>query len=779
MLIAATHPQEAARLQALLGLGWLDTPPDEGLDALGDALRQVFSVPMVLVSLVDARRQWFKCRRGLDVPETAREVSFCSHAILQAGVFVVDDASADERFADNPLVTGDLHLRFYAGVPIKSADGFPLGTLCLLSDRPRLFTSSERTLLEHFGQVVERLLSASDSVPRRDVLARIEEVIGHLGEGVVFHGRDGAILMANPAAHTILGLTEGQLQGRDSLDPRWQTVHADGTAWPGREHPAMQVLKTGQACLGQVMGVRKPGGSLSWILVNAMPVLEQGRLAGACASFQDLSPLRAAERQALESERRFGSLVASVPGLVFQTHDEADGRRPLDYVSAFSDTLLGLPPEALRARPDGFEGLAHTDDAPSLRNAFDQAQASLSALDWTGRVFNQADGDPRWVQVRARPVRDGDGVTRWHGLMLDVSERVHTEQALQASEARSQALMSALPDLMMVVNVSGRILDARVPAGFIPPASDQAGPVGHNVRDFLPVPVAVRVLGALDEVLATGAPAQLEIEVPTARGMRDHEIRLRALNAGEAMFLVRDISERRELERLQAHFVATVSHELRTPLTSIYGALRLVHAGVEGALDGQARALVGVAQANTERLMRLVNDILDVERAASGKLALELTPHDLGPLVDEAIAAARPLAAALDITYDWQAPTASCLARVDPFRVQQVVTNLLSNAVKYSLAGGRVCVRLLPEPEHWRLDVENYGEPIPAAFRPRLFERFAMADLSDARRRGGSGLGLAISRSLVDLMSGSLDFVSDAQRTCFFVRLPRLDAPSD
>lgn len=779
MLIATPHPRESQRLHALHALGLLDTPPDEALDALADALRQAFDVPMVLVSLVDEQRQWFKCHRGLQVPETGREISFCSHTILEADLLVVEDATRDGRFADNPLVTGDLHLRFYAGVPIRTDAGLPVGTLCLLSDRPRSFTLTERTTLQHFGRVVERLLTSSDSIPRRQAIARLEAAIGHLGEGVVFHGRDGAILTSNPAACAILGSSAEQLHGRDSLDPGWQTVHADGTPWPGHEHPAMQVLATGQPCLGQVMGVRRPDGSQSWILVNAMPIFEQGRLTGACASFQDLSPLRAAEHQALQSERRFRNLVASVPGLVFQAHVDNAGQRVLDHVSEFSLTLLGLAPDAVLTWPGGLEALAHADDGPALARMFDDAQAALRPLDWTGRFLNQVDGNLRWVQVRARPALDNDGLLRWHGLMLDVSERVRAEQALRASEAHSQALMSALPDLMMVVSAGGQILDARVPAGFIPPTSDKPGPVGHNVRDFLPAPAAERLTATLADVLATGAPAQLEIEVLTAAGPRDHEIRLRALDVEQAMLLVRDISERKTLERLQEHFVATVSHELRTPLTSIYGALRLLQAGADSALGPESGDLLAIAQTNTQRLMRLVNDILDVERAASGRLNLELAPHDLGLLVSEAVAAAHLLATGLEVTYDWQAPGMACPAQVDAFRVQQVVTNLLSNAVKHSPAGGRVGVRLLPEARHWRLEVENHGEPIPAAFRPRLFERFAMADVSDGRRRGGSGLGLSISRSLVERMQGTVDFVSDEQRTCFFVRLPRLAHAGD
>ena len=141
----APHPEnEAARLHALRELGVLDTPPEPAFDDLTAIAARVCGRPMALVSLVDADRQWFKSRRGLEVPQTPREVAFCAHAILQPDeVMVVPDAQRDERFADNPLVTGAPHLRFYAGAPLVTARGEALGTLCVLDREPGEMSAEE------------------------------------------------------------------------------------------------------------------------------------------------------------------------------------------------------------------------------------------------------------------------------------------------------------------------------------------------------------------------------------------------------------------------------------------------------------------------------------------------------------------------------------------------------------------------------------------------------------------------------------------------------------
>lgn len=145
---------EEFRLAALHALPLLDTAADPDFDAIVQIGRVLFDIPTCLVTMVDAERQWFKARSGLDATETPRSVSFCGHAILQEDVFVVLDASRDERFHDNPLVTGPPHLRFYAGAPILLPSGYTIGTVCILGPEPRNdFSNTERTRLAQLAQL--------------------------------------------------------------------------------------------------------------------------------------------------------------------------------------------------------------------------------------------------------------------------------------------------------------------------------------------------------------------------------------------------------------------------------------------------------------------------------------------------------------------------------------------------------------------------------------------------------------------------------------------------
>lgn len=151
---------EEARLRALHELGILDSPPDDRFDRLTRLARRLFDTPIALVSLVDSDRQWFKSKNGLDVSQTPRAVSFCSHAIQDDKVMVVEDASLDERFVDNDLVWGDLNIRFYAGCPVHGPDGSRLGTICVIDHEPRELEEEDSGLLRDLAEMVERELKA-------------------------------------------------------------------------------------------------------------------------------------------------------------------------------------------------------------------------------------------------------------------------------------------------------------------------------------------------------------------------------------------------------------------------------------------------------------------------------------------------------------------------------------------------------------------------------------------------------------------------------------------
>jgi len=162
MTPAPIPADEAERLQALQQLLLLDTPPDERYDRVVRFAAEQLDMPVALVSLVDGRRQWFKSRLGLDATETSRDISFCGHAIVSSELFVVEDASLDPRFADNPLVTGDLHLRFYAGAPINAPSGHRIGTLCVIDKVPRKLGAVERAVLEALRGLVNEALAGRD-----------------------------------------------------------------------------------------------------------------------------------------------------------------------------------------------------------------------------------------------------------------------------------------------------------------------------------------------------------------------------------------------------------------------------------------------------------------------------------------------------------------------------------------------------------------------------------------------------------------------------------------
>jgi signal transduction histidine kinase len=216
----------------------------------------------------------------------------------------------------------------------------------------------------------------------------------------------------------------------------------------------------------------------------------------------------------------------------------------------------------------------------------------------------------------------------------------------------------------------------------------------------------------------------------------------------------RDISQRMALDRMKDEFISTLSHELRTPLTSIRGALGLLSSGMHGPMDEKASKLLRIALTNSDRLVRLVNDILDLERIQSGRVPPAFRPVQLGEIVRQAIDGMEPIADAAGVRLMYQVAQAEVAA--DPDRLLQVLTNLLSNAVKFSPPESTVSVALEPAGEGVTLSVTDQGRGIPSDKLDAIFGRFQQVDADDSRQKGGSGLGLAICRTIVQQHSGRI-----------------------
>jgi len=237
--------------------------------------------------------------------------------------------------------------------------------------------------------------------------------------------------------------------------------------------------------------------------------------------------------------------------------------------------------------------------------------------------------------------------------------------------------------------------------------------------------------------------------------------------------VVSDLSELDRIERLKDDFVATVSHELRTPLTSISGALSLLVADAGNTLPIATLRLLAIAQANSQRLLRLVGGILDMDKIASGKVVFVLKRVETRALVELAIEANRGFAEDSGVHIKLDAvPTADEL-RGDPDWLFKIVSNLLSNAVKFSPRGGEVVVGIETRGDNIRVSVRDHGPGVPEDFKSRMFEKFAQADTSDARSKGGAGLGLSIVKQAVTRLGGEFG-VADAPGggAIFHVEIP-------
>jgi signal transduction histidine kinase len=276
-------------------------------------------------------------------------------------------------------------------------------------------------------------------------------------------------------------------------------------------------------------------------------------------------------------------------------------------------------------------------------------------------------------------------------------------------------------------------------------------------------------------VVLTGLDDESLAEQALQEGAQDYLIKGQIETRG-ILRALRYATERKRLEWLKDEFVSTVSHELRTPLTSISGSLGLLMGNAAGNLPAPMARLLAIAYTNSQRLVRLVNDILDIEKMEAGRVIFNFRRVEVRSLVEQAIEANRGFAEGYGVRIRLDARTAAADVRADPDRLLQVVTNLLSNAIKFSPRDNEVVVAIDKGTDMVRLTVRDHGPGIPIDFKPLVFEKFAQADARDARQKGGTGLGLSIAKQIVDRLSGEVGFAdAPGGGTIFHVQLPCWD----
>ncbi len=350
-------------------------------------------------------------------------------------------------------------------------------------------------------------------------------------------------------------------------------------------------------------------------------------------------------------------------------------------------------------------------------------------------------------------------------LQIELAERLRTQEALQVSQARFAGILAIAHDAIIAINAAQQIIlfnqGAETVFGY------RAAEVMNQSLDSL---IPVRFMQVHRQHVTTfnhaAKPAQPMGQRREVFGRRKNgqefpaEASISRLDLGDETILtviLRDISDRDRVERMKDEFISIVSHELRTPLAAIHGSLGLLASGLLVAQPQKEQRLLQIAADSTDRLIRLINDILDIERIESGKVPMATTPCQVVDLMTHAINIVQPLFDQAGITLETDASLIQDLAiAVDGDRIVQTFTNLLSNAIKFSPAATTVWFTAGPEAHLIRFSIQDQGRGIPPDQLDTIFERFQQVDASDSRNHEGTGLGLAICRSIVHQHGGQI-----------------------
>jgi PAS domain S-box-containing protein len=270
---------EEQRLEALQGLTILDTTADPQLDFITKIVKERFAVPIVLISLVDRNRQWFKSKQGISANETPRDISFCGHAILQQDIFIVNNALEDFRFRDNPLVLGPPHIRFYAGAPLSTADQYQIGTLCIIDTKPRKFNQSEKIELKSFASLIKDQLNKSDQQYHASSL------LDHALDGLFELDADERFVFINLFGANLLGYTKEELLGQ-KIDVILPKKRFDGSHYVRDRFGGVHAIKTKKMQEGDE-DLLKKDGQIIHASCHFHPIVKSNKVSHVLMSFRD------------------------------------------------------------------------------------------------------------------------------------------------------------------------------------------------------------------------------------------------------------------------------------------------------------------------------------------------------------------------------------------------------------------------------------------------------------------------------------------------------------
>ena len=716
---------EAARLEALHRYGILDTVPEQEFDDLSRLAAMICNTPIATVTFVDANRQWFKSKVGLEEQETPRDIAFCAHTILRREVLVIPDALEDERFRFNPLVTGEQKVRFYAGAPLITAEGHVIGTICVIDHVARHLTPEQIEALKALSRLVVAELDLRRSImdlsqavwQRRQTEQEIDQLFTLSLDMLCIAGMDGYFKRLNPAWEKTLGIPMEHLLSK----PYTEFVHPDDREATFAE---AKKINAGIPAVSFENRYRRGDGSYIWLLWNAT-ISSDTKLIFAVA--RDITQRKRAERR----------LAAGYA---------------VTRVLAESENLDLATPQILRAICEGLswdigaiwrvdEGTGKLVCPEVWHRSGVEYKKFINDTKVTG--FKMGEGLPGRVWASRQPA--------W---IPDISE---DENFPRASIAVQEGLHAAFA---FPIRSTGHFLgvieffsrEIRKPEDDVLEMFDS---IGSQIGQFMERRHAETELKHYTEYLEAARAAQAEDARRLAQLVKELEIaKARAEQA----------------TRAKSEFLANMSHEIRTPMNAIIGMTELA---LDTGLKPKQRDYLRTVKTAATSLISLIDDILEFSKAEAQKLELDRIPFTLRDTLEDTlrVLAVRAPQKGIELALDVPPEVPDRLIG-DPERLRRIFVNLVGNAIKFT-EKGEVVVRAelesLPgESASIHFSVTDTGIGISPEQQQNIFAAFAQADSTTTRKYGGTGLGLAISKQLVELMDGRIWVESELGRGSAF-----------
>jgi PAS domain S-box-containing protein len=768
---------EQRRLNALKLYDILDTLPEKEYDDITRLAAEICQTPIALISLVDANRQWIKSRFGLELEETDREVSFCAHAIKDEHIFEVADATADTSFANNPLVTGAPYIRYYAGAPLITSEGYRLGTLCVINSTPHKLGENQKRSLQILAQSVMSLLDLRYKQKEADFF---KNALNEIAAVSVFD-ENFQCEFVNKKFCELAEVTTEEAIGKSATEVSSSDITTE------EENKITSMIRQGIIYRNNIKNQSRKG-NVTWNNITIIPFTNKNNdlvkifslRINITTQMQILERLEAAEKLSKTGNWEFNAL---------------NGKRYWSKgMYAIMEVEESDDPAQHPTLPDFL--------VPEDKERMDQVVQSLLKGEESGEDILEArvitrSGKQKHLSIATKKLCNSRGeLLMLTGTVQDITAKKEAEEAvkkaheeLESKEAKYRSLVEETSQLAFTTDAEGRYTyvsprlkklvgfeDEHIMGkqfAFINDEGWRKKTIQFYVQQLQDrtneTSYVFPIRNAQGEQIWLQQIATLVVKNNEISGFRCvlHDITERVTTENAMREAVKLATEAKDM---QQNFLSKMSHEIRTPMNGVVGLVNLLK---NTPLTDKQKVYVDGIRESAVNLVRIINDILDISKIEAGKVIFEDAEFDLAKLVNNVVLTIKSAAdekRLLIATHIDQNVPVSLIA--DPVRLNQVLLNLASNAIKFTEKGNVIInvgtVAVSDDTAILEFKVADTGIGIAADKLDTIFESFTQAESSTTRKYGGTGLGLTIAKQLIEQQKGTVSVESELGRGTTF-----------